>query len=168
MPTIAAGDDGALFSFLASSKQSVVADPDDADDLERVHALLARADAVVWSTGSRLAELPALTPDAIRRAAPAPDRHVDHAVRPGRAVERPRRDRVHAAGLVGRDRRLGRGSPDRAPVFVGGQIGEWLTGAYAAIGDDGVAGACAARRPGELVDVSMLETPRPRASPTTR
>ena len=30
---------------------------------------------------------------------------VDHAVRPGRSVERPAGDRVHAAGVVGRDRR---------------------------------------------------------------
>ena len=91
----------------SSSKQSVVADPDDEDDLARVHALLERADAVVWSKGSRLAELP--DAGAGRRSArrAAPDRHLDHAVRPGRAVVRPRRDRVHPAGLVGRDRRSG-------------------------------------------------------------
>ena len=51
---IAAGDDGALFSFLSSSKQSMVVDPD--GDLGPLFALLERADAVVWSKGSRLAE----------------------------------------------------------------------------------------------------------------
>src|SRR5690606_39005553 len=50
---------------------------------------------------------------------------------------------------------LGRGSPDRPPVHVGGQIGEWLAGAFAAVG----ALAALRRRDteGELVDVSMLE-----------
>src|SRR5687768_15404650 len=67
--TIPAGDDGALFAFLSSSKQSLVADPDDTGDLDRVHALLERADAVVWSKGCRLAELPMFAPAAIRRAA---------------------------------------------------------------------------------------------------
>ncbi len=55
-----------------------------------------------------------------------------------------------AGGLIG----LGRGSPDRAPVFVGGQVGEWLTGVYAAIGTLTSLG----RAGHELVDVSMLET----------
>ncbi len=54
-------------------------------------------------------------------------------------------------GVVG----LARGRPDRAPVFVGGQIGEWVTGMFAAIGT-----LAAGRRGdpgGELIDVSMLE-----------
>ncbi len=56
-----------------------------------------------------------------------------------------------SGGIVG----LARGKPERPPVFVGGQIGEWLAGLYGAIG------TLAARRRaapgGELVDVSMLE-----------
>jgi crotonobetainyl-CoA:carnitine CoA-transferase CaiB-like acyl-CoA transferase len=44
--TIPAGEDGALFSFLACSKRSVVADPDQPDELEFVGELLAAADAV--------------------------------------------------------------------------------------------------------------------------
>ena len=50
---ISAGEDGALFSFLACSKHSVVADPD--TDVDFVNALLADADAVVWSRGSPVA-----------------------------------------------------------------------------------------------------------------
>ena len=50
---------------------------------------------------------------------------------------------------------LARGRPDRAPVFVGGQIGEWLAGIFARHRHPG--GAAGARRVGELVDVSMLE-----------
>ena len=57
-----------------------------------------------------------------------------------------------SGGVVG----LARGLPDRAPVHVGGQVGEWLSGLFAAIG------TLAARRrrssSGELVDVSMLES----------
>ncbi|MGN6472347.1 MAG: CoA transferase, partial [Mycobacteriales bacterium] len=48
---------------------------------------------------------------------------------------------------------LGRGWVDRAPTYVGGQIGEWLAGVYAAVG----ALASWRRDGGELVDVSMLE-----------
>jgi crotonobetainyl-CoA:carnitine CoA-transferase CaiB-like acyl-CoA transferase len=47
-------EDGALFSFLACSKHSVVADPD--TDVDFVNSLIADADAVVWSRGSTVAE----------------------------------------------------------------------------------------------------------------
>ena len=43
-------------------------------------------------------------------------------------------------------------------MSVGGQIGEWLTGAYAAIGTMVSLARAARDGPGELVDVSMLET----------
>ena len=151
------GGDGALFSFLSSSKQSEVADPDDADGLERVHELLQRADAVVWSRGSRLAAGPTLSPDAIRRTAP----HLTVTAITPFGLEGPWCDRpateltlqAWSGGIVG----LGRGSPDRAPVFVGGQVGEWLTGAQAAIGTMVSRTRALLHGPGELVDVSMLE-----------
>ena len=149
------GDDGALFSFLSSSKQSVIADPD--GDLTPVHDLLRGADAVVWSRGSRLAELPALSPDAIRRAAP----HLTVTTITPFGLDGPWSERAAteftlqawSGAIVG----LGRGAPDRAPVFVGGQIGEWLTGTYAAIGTMVSLGR-SERATGELVDVSILET----------
>ncbi len=150
--------DGALFTFLSSSKQSLVADPDDADDLGRLRTLLARADVVVWSRGSRLAESPALTPGAITAA--APEATVTTITPFG--LEGPWADRAAteftlqalSGGIIG----LGRGAPDRAPVHVGGQVGEWLTGVEAAIGT--LASRARARLDGvgELVDVSMLET----------
>ena len=155
---ITGGGDGPLFAFLSSSKQSLVADPDDEDALERVHALLERADAVVWSKGSRLADLPELAPSAIRAAAP----HLTVTSITPFGLEGPWCDRAAteftlqawSGGIVG----LGRGSPERAPVFVAGQIGEWLSGAYAAIGTM-VSQARAQRgAAGDLVDVSMLET----------
>ena len=166
---IPAGDDGALFTFLASSKQSVVVDPDDdGRPRRRCTSCWPAADAVVWSTGSRLAEHPALAPDAIRRDAPAPHRHVDHAVRPGRArgATAPATEftlQAWSGGIVG----LGRGAPDRAPVFVGGQIGEWLTGDLRRHRHAGVAA------PGAATDRASSSTCRCSrrwrcASPTTR
>lgn len=97
-------------------------------------------DAVIWSreSGQTLAEVCAASPDAVVTT-----------ITPF-GIEGPWADRASteftlqawSGGIVG----LGRGSPDRAPVFVGGQVGEWLTGVYAAIGT-------MVAQPGELVDV---------------
>src|SRR5271167_3390535 len=59
---VPAGSDGALFSFLAGSKHSVVADPEVDEDIQLVVRLLAAADAVVWSPGSKVAEQQRFTP----------------------------------------------------------------------------------------------------------
>jgi crotonobetainyl-CoA:carnitine CoA-transferase CaiB-like acyl-CoA transferase len=146
------GDDGALFSFLACSKHSVLADPD--SDIDFVNALLDGADAVVWSRGSTVAEHVVLTPAVIRSAHP----HLTvTSITPfgldGPWTDRPATEftlQAWSGGIVG----LGRGSADRAPVYVGGQVGEYLAGAYAS------AATLASRWRGgaELVDVSMLET----------
>ncbi len=141
-----------MFSFLACSKHSVVADPD--ADIDYVNALLDGADAVVWSRGSTVAEHVVLTPAAIRSTHP----HLTvTSITPfgldGPWCDRPATEftlQAWSGGIVG----LGRGSADRAPVYVGGQVGEYLAGAYAS------AATLASRMRGgaELVDVSMLET----------
>jgi crotonobetainyl-CoA:carnitine CoA-transferase CaiB-like acyl-CoA transferase len=150
--------DGALFSFLAGAKQSVVADPDRPEDLRMVADLLDSADAVIWSRASRLAEVASLAPEQIRRSHP----HLTVTAITPFGLDGPWSDRpateftlqAWSGGIVG----LGRGTPDRAPVYVGGQVGDWLSGAYAA------AGTMASWRRrgdggrGELVDLSMLET----------
>jgi crotonobetainyl-CoA:carnitine CoA-transferase CaiB-like acyl-CoA transferase len=143
------GDDGALFSFLACSKHSVVADPQ--TDADFVNALLADADAVVWSRGSTIAE--AFTPAEIHRLHPL---LTVTAITPF-GLEGPWKDRpateftlqAWSGGIVG----LGRGSADRAPVYVGGQVGDYLAGTYAS------AATMASRMRGaaELIDLSMLE-----------
>jgi crotonobetainyl-CoA:carnitine CoA-transferase CaiB-like acyl-CoA transferase len=152
------GSDGALFGFLACSKHSVVADPDIDGDIEFVNRLLASADAVVWSRGSTIAECDAFMPTALHRSHP---RLTVTSITPF-GLEGPWRDRAAteftlqawSGGIIG----LGRGSPDRAPVFVGGQVGEYLAGAYAS------AATLASRLrqidggAGELLDLSMLET----------
>ena len=148
--------DGALFSFLAGSKHSVVADPDVGDDVEMLGKLLASADAVVWSAGSRVADYQAFAPTAIRRAHP----HLTVTSITPFGLEGPWRDRAAteftlqawSGGIVG----LGRGEADRAPVFIGGQVGHYLAGAYASVATltsrlRGPGGG------GELIDLSMLE-----------
>lgn len=147
------GADGALFAFLAGSKHSVVADPAGRDDAELVDRLLAAADAVVWSAGSKVADSQDFTPAAIRRRHP----HLTVLSITPFGLEGPWRDRAAteftlqawSGGIVG----LGRGEPDRAPVFVGGQVGEYLAGVY------GSAALLATRYggTGQLLDLSMLE-----------
>jgi crotonobetainyl-CoA:carnitine CoA-transferase CaiB-like acyl-CoA transferase len=152
------GDDGALFAFLSSSKQSLTADPDDDASLARVLSLLDRADAVVWSKGSRLADCAALAPESLRRTAP----HLTITAITPFGLEGPWCERAAteftlqawSGGIVG----LGRGAPDHPPVSVGGQVGEWLTGSYAAIGTLTSRARGLVDGTGELVDVSMLET----------
>lgn len=156
--TIPAGGDGALFSFLAGAKHSVVADPTSDDDTELVSRLLASADAVVWSAGSKVAEHPDFTPRAIHGRHP----HLTVTAITAFGLEGPWRDRpateftlqAWSGGIVG----LGRGEQERPPVFVGGQAGEYLAGVYAS------AATLASRwrridgGAGELLDLSMLET----------
>ena len=69
-----------------------------------------------------------------------------------------------SGGIVG----LGRGAPDRAPVFVGGQVGEWLTGVYAAIGTLVSRRAGRARRRRASSSTCRCSRCWPCASPTTR
>jgi crotonobetainyl-CoA:carnitine CoA-transferase CaiB-like acyl-CoA transferase len=155
------GGDGALFSFLAGSKHSVIADPEVDNDVQMVDRLLATADAVVWSAGSKLAEHQSFRPAAILRAHP---QLTVTSITPF-GLDGPWRDRAAteftlqawSGGIVG----LGRGLPERAPVFVGGQVGEYMAGAYASAATltsrfRRITGGSG--EPGELIDLSMLET----------
>lgn len=156
---IPAGADGALFGYLSGSKHSVVADPGVGADLEMVNRLLEAADAVVWTGGSRIADRERFTPAAIHRAHP----HLTVASITPFGLDGPWRDRAAteftlqawSGGIVG----LGRGSPERAPVYVGGRVGEYMAGAYASAATMASwFGRGAAAGPGELIDLSMLET----------
>src|SRR6185503_4685421 len=57
----ASGHDSALFEFLSTSKDSVVASAGTADDIELVRGLVAEAEIVVWSAGSSVADDPRFT-----------------------------------------------------------------------------------------------------------
>lgn len=145
------GGGGALFGFLAGGKRSVVAEP---GDTALVDGLIEGADAVVWTRGSAIAEQPRFAPAAMSRRH---HRLTIAAITPfgldGPWADRPATEftlQAWSGGIVG----LGRGAPDRAPVFVGGQVGEYFAGAYAC------AAILAGRRRGvgELIDLAMLET----------
>ena len=152
------GGDGALFSFLAGSKHSVVADPAVDDDVDMVHTLLAAAHAVVWSAGSKLAEHQSFGPAEMHRAHP----HLIVTSITAFGLDGPWRDRAAteftlqawSGGIVG----LGRGLPERAPVFVGGQVGEYVAGAYASAATMTSRFRRIDSSAGELIDLSMLET----------
>ncbi|HEY2199232.1 MAG TPA: CoA transferase [Mycobacterium sp.] len=154
---IETGSDGALFSFLAAAKHSVVADPDIGGDSELINTLLAAADAVVWSRGSSVVEDAAFTPEALRRAHP---HLIVTSITPfglnGPWCDRPATEftlQAWSGGIVG----LGRGSADRAPVFVGGQVGDYLAGAYASVATLASRLRQIESGAGELLDLSMLE-----------
>ncbi|BBZ32609.1 CaiB/BaiF CoA transferase family protein [Mycolicibacterium confluentis] len=144
---------GPLFSFLAGGKHSVVVDPAAADDLAFVDGLLAGADAVIWSPGSALTGLAALDPRQLHTRHP---HLVVTAITPF-GLGGPWSDRAAteftlqawSGGVLG----IGRGEQHRAPAHVGGQVGDWVAGAYSA------AFTLAARAGGggQLVDLSMLE-----------
>ncbi len=155
---IGPGSDGALFSFLAGAKHSVVADPDIDDDVELTDRLLAAADAVVWCGGSTVAAHPDFTPAAMHRR----HSHLTVMSITPFGLQGPWRNRpateftlqAWSGGIVG----LGRGEPDRAPVFVGGQVGEYLAGVYASAAILTSLYGRSGGSPGELLDLSMLET----------
>ena len=152
------GDDGALFSFLAGAKHSVVADPEVDHDVDMVDRLLATADAVVWSAGSKLTEHQSFKPAAMHRRHP---QLTVTSITPF-GLDGPWRDRAAteftlqawSGGIVG----LGRGLPERAPVFVGGQVGEYVAGAYASAATLTSRFRRITGGSGELIDLSMLET----------
>ena len=156
---IDAGDDGALFSFLACVEAERRRRPGrrGRPRTRRRAARSGRRGGVVAAARRWPSTRRSRRRQILRRAS-APDRHVDHAVRPRRSVARPAGHRVHAAGLVRRDRRP---RPRRRPTgrrcIVGGQVGEWLAGAYAAVGTLASRPRARDAARGELVDVSMLE-----------
>lgn len=147
------GEDGALFGFLAGGKHSVIVEP---GDTAFVHTLLAGADAVVWSRGSTVAEH--FAPERIRHDHP---HLIVTAITPF-GLDGPWRDRAAteftlqalSGGIFG----IGRGSPDLPPAFVGGQVGEYLAGAYASAMTLASWYARHNGAAGDLLDLSMLET----------
>ncbi len=152
---IPAGRDAPLFSFLAGGKRSVVIGPEGEQPGAALDDLLRRAQLVIWSRDPAAGA--GRTPQSLLAAHP---HLVVVAITPfgldGPWCGRPATEftvQAWSGGIVG----LGRGAPDRAPVHVGGQVGEWLAGAYAAAG---ALTALRQARPGgrgQLVDLSMLE-----------
>jgi crotonobetainyl-CoA:carnitine CoA-transferase CaiB-like acyl-CoA transferase len=138
--------DSALFSYLNTSKRSVVGSAED----PHVLALAGAAEVVIVDGG-----VSAATVEVLRSARPA---GVVIAITPfgltGPSAGEPSTEFTLQArcGSTG-----GRGLADRIPLAAGGRLGEWIGGAYGAVA--GVAYARRAREHGvgELVDVSLLE-----------
>ncbi|MFD4407097.1 CoA transferase [Nocardia sp. NPDC058499] len=156
--TPAPGVDGALFQFLAGAGHSVVVDPSRAQDRELLDALLTDADAVVWSPGGDPGDDPRFAPAELRERHP---HLVVTAITPfgldGPWAGRPATEftlQAWSGGLVG----LGRGAPERAPIHIGGEVGEWFAGAHAAAATLTARHRALRTGTGELVDLSMLET----------
>jgi crotonobetainyl-CoA:carnitine CoA-transferase CaiB-like acyl-CoA transferase len=151
------GRDAPLFSYLAGGKQSVVFGPDGEQAAADLDELLDRAHAVVWSPGPAARVAGGRAPQSLLSAHP----HLAVAAITPFGLDGPWRDRpateftlqAWSGGIVG----LGRGAPDRAPVHVGGQVGEWLSGAYTAIGIQAALARARQTGAGQLIDLSMLE-----------
>ncbi|MGV0736758.1 CoA transferase [Mycobacterium syngnathidarum] len=145
-------EDGALFTFLAGGKRSVVVEP---GDMQLVDRLVAAADAVVWSPESAVAQ--AVAPEDLFRRHP---HLIVTTITPfgldGPWSGRPATEftlQGWSGGAIG----IGRGVQDRAPVSIGGQVGEWLAGAYAAAMTLAFRARAVRDGHGELVDLSALE-----------
>ncbi|WP_457967011.1 CoA transferase [Arthrobacter sp. D1-29] len=151
------GNDGVLFSYLAQGAQSVIIDPDSPQALHLLDALIGLSDAIVWSPGSPIADLRGASAKELRQ------RHPDSIIASitNFGLEGPWHDRAAteftlqawSGAIIG----LGRGASDRAPFYVGGQIGEWVSGAYAAVA---IMSSWAEKKvtgQGSLIDHSILE-----------
>lgn len=149
------GSDGALFQFLAASKRSVVLDPGDTADVQKAVRMACKADAVVWSPGSRLAEHPDLAPARLQAAQPT---LIATAITPfglqGPWADRPASDLTLQAWSGGI---WARGFPNRAPVYVGGRQDQWASGLAAGVATLIARMTQIRTRRGQLVDVSALE-----------
>jgi len=152
------GQDGALFQFLAGSKRSLAVDVTDPADRQAVEALLERADAVVWSAGSPVADDAYYSPSALFRRHP---HLVVGAITifglAGPWATRPATEftaQAWSGGIIS----WGRGDPDRPPRYVPGRVGEWLVGTYAAFALLSAFGRARDSGIGELLDVPMIMT----------
>lgn len=127
-------ESGPFFQFLAGGKESLVLDPESADVAMQVGRRLASADAVIWSADSPFASIAELHPKRLEADYP---HLVIVSISPfgldgpwsGRAATEFTLQ-AWSGAIVG----LGRGAPDRAPVQVGGRVGQFVTGTYTAIG----------------------------------
>jgi crotonobetainyl-CoA:carnitine CoA-transferase CaiB-like acyl-CoA transferase len=144
-----ASDDGALFRFLCASSDSVVG------DVALARELVARADVVVWSAGSVIADDPSCAPRVLHHADPG---LVVVSLSPfgldSPWCDRPTNDFTRQALCGGH---VQRGTPTRPPLMCGGTPGEWAAGTYAAIGALAALRRAIEHGTGDLVDVAALD-----------
>jgi len=155
------GEDGALFRFLNTSKQSLTVDWTTPRGQADLLDLVTGADVVVESIGPEAG----LDWAALARRAPSASLvSISWFGRSGPWKDRPATEfTVQAwAGSTAI-----RGVAERPPLAAGGRLGEWLGGGYAAIG--ALAAVTGARRTGRgrHVDLSLLEVIHLSMSPFT-
>ncbi|OMC10893.1 CoA transferase [Mycobacterium sp. SP-6446] len=148
------GSSSPLFSYLNAGKRSMTI-AGDAEDLARYHAELAAADVVIVTAGRSRAAALGIDPDVLLADSP-------------RAVivtisdfgwTGPYADRAASeftlqawAGSPGF-----RGDPAGPPITIGGDLGEYMGGVFAAFGALAVRRRVERGGPGEHLDLSMLE-----------
>jgi crotonobetainyl-CoA:carnitine CoA-transferase CaiB-like acyl-CoA transferase len=144
-----AGETGAIFKFLNAGKRSIL------DSSRTAQQLIERADLVIldgsagW-TAEKISQLSADRPDAVVVSISAfglDGPYVDEGLKANEFI---------LQALCGST--ASRGYPEGTPIQAGGEIGEWATGSFAAVGS--AAALRRARRSGKgsLIDVSMFES----------
>jgi crotonobetainyl-CoA:carnitine CoA-transferase CaiB-like acyl-CoA transferase len=149
------GEDGALFQHLNASKRSVAADLGSAAGRETLLDLSSTADLVVESFDpGELARL-GLSLDALQAQSPALSLvSISPWGSTGPWVERPATEFTLQAGTGSTAHR---GLEDREPVAVGGRIGEWIAGSFAAVGATLAWLSARNTGRGQHVDLSIFE-----------
>jgi len=144
---------GPFFQFLSASTKSIVFDLEQPGAADQVWDLIGRADVVVWSPGSPIADAPEFAPANIRARCPG----VVVVAITAFGLDAPDRPATEFTLQAMSGGWIGRGRADREPLACGGDHGDWVVGVF------GANGALAAWRRtretgvGELVDVSILD-----------
>ena len=147
--------DGALFRFLAAGQRSVGLDLDGTGDRDRLLELAAGSDVVVSSASIGVLEARRLRGEDLQAVNPA---LTVVSITPFGLTGPRAHDTANDFRLQARSGSLhSHGSVDREPLAVGGGLGEWIAGAYAAAGALAARARTARTGRGEVVDVSALE-----------
>lgn len=149
------GEDGCLFSYLAASKTSVIADMAASEDRDVVARLAGSADLVIDTFSPGTLDRLGLGAGALAAEHPAVVLvSITDFGQDGPWADRAASDLTLQAwcGSIGF-----RGTPERPPIAAGGRIGEYLGGAVAAAAGLAAHRAAALTGIGDHIDVSLLE-----------
>jgi crotonobetainyl-CoA:carnitine CoA-transferase CaiB-like acyl-CoA transferase len=145
-----------LSAFLHAGKGSEVADPTTPAGRDRILDLARSADLLVESASPGTMDSWGLGPGALHAANPGLTIvSITPFGQTGPWAHRPATEFTlqAASGSIG-----GRGTPERPPVAAGGQLGDWIAGAWAAIGGLAAWRRAHATGQGDHVDVSAFES----------
>ncbi len=152
--TVPAGSDSPFYSYLNAGKRSMTL-PSDATNSARFRAMLAAADVVVVTAGPARAATLGIDPQRLLADSPsAIVVTISDFGWNGPYADRPASEFTLQAwsGSPGF-----RGDPAGPPIAIGGDLGEYMGGVYAAFGALAVHRRVERGGPGEHLDLSMLE-----------